>query len=755
VRFSQLQAGDDFVVAIDSRGTLYTWGQNDKGQLGNGSNKASSGPVIIQSDVKFASITAGKNFVLAVDESGALWAWGSNEAGQYGNGNKDSSNTPQRVSDGPWKSVTASRFSDTVIGIDRGGKLFSWGSGANALLGTGTDWRAAQVAENQRVEREIARIKANDATRRQGIVNELNNARLTELRSDWATKDNEWRRANREPVISDFPTAPTPRPTPGATPTPTPTPTGPREPYNREAFDRAHKTWEDARTAWLAANPIPNSTDVFTKEDRDAIEAEVGRRYKDTDVSNIVPIKIPEPEIAVEALSPVRIESVVNFTTVSIGSENAFARDSLGRLWAWGSDKNGQTGFNIDEDTHTHLPLRMSETAYTDVFAGDKWAVAAGRNGLFTWGLNSEANPLQSDQPKLLTATKIRDGQFARLTGSSATGAASQPDGSTITWGANTDGIAGRNSPDANVGMDLIEGRYSKLAFGRSSALALGAGPGNLFFWGSDKDATSASTTPFKDRVLKPQQHMISKFIDVAAGRLSSDAVDANGFVWTWGLNWMAAIGAPGNAVGQPTQVPVGTRVTKIAASQTDVMVLTGDNELRWWGAHSPGSQITGVAVPESVKLEAVTSIQAGKHHFAILDESGEAFSFLTEDSLAIVNGQALQTLTKIELPGAASSVAAGDFGSIALIDGKAYGWGDNTKGQLDPAGDTVYLGEATELPTPYEGGWSKLAFSGTHLLGVSDKGVLYGWGHSKYIEGLGTAKPTKPIHFSISVEKE
>lgn len=755
--FTQIEAGDDFVVAIDSRGSLYTWGQNSQGQLGNDTTQAVSGPAILELGVRFTSVTAGKNFALAIDETGALWAWGANDAGQYGNGSKDVSLVPVKVSDKAWQSVTASRFSNTVMGIDTDGKLWSWGSGAHALLGTGSDWRAEQAAENKRVADEIARIKVADAAARQAIVDELNKARIAELHAEWATKDTAWKAANPAPKLTDFPTppvTPTPTPTPAPTPTPSPTPTPAPEPYDNAAYQKALEAWNKSRATWLQANPEPVNADALTAADKATIEAAVVARWEETDTSKIVPAKIPEPEIPTESLTPVRVPSVVNFRTVSIGSENAFALDVLGRLWAWGNDKNGQTGLSIDEETHTHLPLKVSEASYSDVFAGDKWASVAG-SGLYTWGLNSDANQLQSDKSKLASPTLIREGEFASLAGSTATGAATQADGATITWGSNAAGIAGRNAKDPNVGVDLIEGRYGKVSFAANGVIALGTGPGNLYFWGSDKDEISAATTPFKENVLAPQRHSISNFIDVAAGRLSSHAVDANGFVWTWGLSWMGAISYPAKVIGQPTQVPVGAKVTKIAASQTDVLLLTDKNELRWWGAHSEGGQITAASIPEGTTLGAVTAIESGKDHFVILDENGDVFSLSSDWGLAQIENQTPNALTKVKLPAAAQSIAAGGLGSIAVVDGVAYGWGDNESRQIEPTGEERYILNPVELPAPYEGGWSEIGLSNTHMLGVSDKGVLYGWGHSKYIQGLGTAQPSKPIHFSINVESE
>ncbi len=77
-------AGENHTVAVKTDGTLWAWGWNVYGQLGNGTTTDEHSPVQIGSG--FASVAAGYYHTAAVKTDGTLWAWGLNGNGQLGNG---------------------------------------------------------------------------------------------------------------------------------------------------------------------------------------------------------------------------------------------------------------------------------------------------------------------------------------------------------------------------------------------------------------------------------------------------------------------------------------------------------------------------------------------------------------------------------------------------------------------------------------------------------------------------------------------
>ena len=91
--FVDIVAGDFHSLALDSLGNLWTWGRNDKGQLGNGTTVNSTSPQQIMRGHKFLKISADSNNSAAIDMEGKLFIWG--------NGN----NTPLKFDDNVYEDV--------------------------------------------------------------------------------------------------------------------------------------------------------------------------------------------------------------------------------------------------------------------------------------------------------------------------------------------------------------------------------------------------------------------------------------------------------------------------------------------------------------------------------------------------------------------------------------------------------------------------------------------------------------------------
>lgn len=91
--------GNRFMAAIDTDGALWTWGDNSSGQLGDGSTVNASQPCKIMDEVE--SIELGNNFAVALKVDGSVWTWGANDFSQLGNGEKSTYNaTPMQILSG-------------------------------------------------------------------------------------------------------------------------------------------------------------------------------------------------------------------------------------------------------------------------------------------------------------------------------------------------------------------------------------------------------------------------------------------------------------------------------------------------------------------------------------------------------------------------------------------------------------------------------------------------------------------------------
>lgn len=122
-----------FCAAIKYDGTLYTWGNNSKGQLGSGTTTNRSSPVSITTLNTWNHIACGVDHAIAVTSSGELYTWGTNLNGQLGIGSTVSRSSPGTVAGGgnDWVKVSAGYGMSAAIKSD--GTLWTWG--ASALFG--------------------------------------------------------------------------------------------------------------------------------------------------------------------------------------------------------------------------------------------------------------------------------------------------------------------------------------------------------------------------------------------------------------------------------------------------------------------------------------------------------------------------------------------------------------------------------------------------------------------------------------------
>jgi len=96
--WSQLSEQQSASLVIKTNGTLWAWGLNYYGQLGlNNASYAYSSPVQVGSLTTWSAIAGSKNNTLALQSNGTLWSWGTNGAGQLGLGNRTQYSSPKQI----------------------------------------------------------------------------------------------------------------------------------------------------------------------------------------------------------------------------------------------------------------------------------------------------------------------------------------------------------------------------------------------------------------------------------------------------------------------------------------------------------------------------------------------------------------------------------------------------------------------------------------------------------------------------------
>jgi hypothetical protein len=89
-----IAAGHYHSLALKSDGTVWAWGDNKSGELGDGTTTHSSTPVRVKGLSGILAIAAGEAHSLALKSDGTVWAWGNNESGQAGDGTQNSPDSP-------------------------------------------------------------------------------------------------------------------------------------------------------------------------------------------------------------------------------------------------------------------------------------------------------------------------------------------------------------------------------------------------------------------------------------------------------------------------------------------------------------------------------------------------------------------------------------------------------------------------------------------------------------------------------------
>lgn len=132
-----------FNLAIKTDGTIWAWGCNNCGQLGDGTLTSRCSPVRERSSsTNWCTISAGTYRSNAIKTSGELWAWGNNTCGSLGNGTTVHTCSPVRefYSATDWCQASAGR--EHMSAVKTGGTLWSWGQNYCGELGIATTNRA-------------------------------------------------------------------------------------------------------------------------------------------------------------------------------------------------------------------------------------------------------------------------------------------------------------------------------------------------------------------------------------------------------------------------------------------------------------------------------------------------------------------------------------------------------------------------------------------------------------------------------------
>ena len=131
-----IESGTAHTCGLDVGGGAHCWGDNSRGQLGNGTFTDSDVPVAVSGGLAFDAIVAEGLYTCALDAGGHAFCWGANDQAQLGDGTTNDQTSPVAVAGGH-TFTSISTGSAHTCGLDAVGNALCWGWNPYGQVGNG------------------------------------------------------------------------------------------------------------------------------------------------------------------------------------------------------------------------------------------------------------------------------------------------------------------------------------------------------------------------------------------------------------------------------------------------------------------------------------------------------------------------------------------------------------------------------------------------------------------------------------------
>ena len=228
-------------------------------------------------------------------------------------------------------------------------------------------------------------------------------------------------------------------------------------------------------------------------------------------------------------------------------------------------------------------------------------------------------------------------------------------------------------------------------------------------------------------------------FCQIAAGFCHTVAIDKNGQAWGWGLNNAGQLGDNSVTVRNTPVSVLGATKTfcQISAAGSHTVTIDKTGQVWSWGLNSSGqlgdNSLTSRRTPVSVlgATKTFCKIAAGFVHTIAIDKNGRAWGWGLNNNGQLGDNSVTSRLTPVSVLGATKTFCqiAGGFCYTVAIDknGRAWAWGFNSNGQL---GDNSTTSRRT--PVSILGAtktFCQIAAGGSHTVAIDKNGRAWGWG--------------------------
>jgi len=585
-----ISAGTNHSLAVKIDGSVWAWGNNDNGQFGDNSVGSSRIPVLIDrlpNDIR--TIVAGDSYSLALKRDGTVWAWGLNNHGQLGNNSTTSSPTPVQVNNlTNVTAIAASRGGTHNLALQADGTAWAWGGNTYGQLGDGSitqrlipvQMRAkgiagvilsdyaltltagtsitltATVIPSFAMNRNViwSSSDANVATvDENGVVTAITHGTaiitVTTVEGDFSADC--MVTVVIAPLITSIAA--------GYAHSLVIDETGMVWSAGRNDFGQLGNQSQEYSSLLMPVSYLSNVVSVAAGNTHSlalTVDGEVwawgSNTFGELGIGlNAIGSYITTPQPVTRI--PGRVISI------AAGAHHSLALTADGRIWAWGSSEHGQVGFDgTNEDILSPVWLQnWFMCGVTFVAAGAYHSFAIDESGtIWAWGKNDYGQlGLGHNQDYIFSpvmAHQLLD--IRAIAGGTNHSLALRSDGSVWAWGNNDYGQLGNNRTEPSLVPVPVIGLTSgirAIAAGDSYSLAL-ASDGTIWAWGKN-DNGQLGDGDFESRRI-PTPVILDNLINATAIAVSrsgahSLALKYDGTPWAWGNEDYGQLGT-GNVGG-------------------------------------------------------------------------------------------------------------------------------------------------------------------------------------------------------------